>query len=274
MSTSRAARTTVQASDFQFDDDGLFTIGVAYGQADPSALVQLPIDYWALGGAHQRHTINRTPTVHYPGSPQGRCPAETGPHGCTLVEVDASREVMTSPLVCDVLRWETEDVAVDGSTDIPRLEQKLRDQLQRILVNSPAQHLLVSWKITGTGSLVGAIGDDRQVADIIAKLRAEFGLQSPCAWTVSLAANPPTSFPSRWYGEESILGEFLRNVQDRQAGSAEPLDIETLLPEGPTADAVAFIADISDAELQSAVLQRAAAIGVQLLGGHEDDTTH
>ena len=47
------------------------------------------IDYWALGGRHDRSTLFSSPQMaHYAGSPQGRRPDEAGAHGCTLVQVD------------------------------------------------------------------------------------------------------------------------------------------------------------------------------------------
>ncbi len=47
------------------------------------------MDYWALGGRAERTTLFNSPGIaHYPGTPQGRSPAEAGTHGCTLVNVD------------------------------------------------------------------------------------------------------------------------------------------------------------------------------------------
>ena len=42
--------------------------------------------YWALGGRAERTTLFNSPGIaHYPGTPQGRSPAEAGAHGCTVV---------------------------------------------------------------------------------------------------------------------------------------------------------------------------------------------
>jgi DNA repair exonuclease SbcCD nuclease subunit len=267
--TAGGARSQIAVEDFAYEDDGLFAIALAYGQCDVAALSKQPIDYWAMGGSHQKNTISRTPTIHYPGSPQGRRPAEFGPHGCTLVEVDASREVILSPLVTDVLRWETEEITVDESTDITVLQRKLRDCMQRLIVNSATQHLLVSWSITGSGPLIGALRRGSAASDIVAKLRAEFGSQTPCAWTVTLDTNPPKSFAKSWYDEESMLGEFLRNVRELQTNTAEVMDLESLLGEGPEIDEVAQMVDLSNPDTRADVLRRASALGVQMLSGDE-----
>ena len=271
--TSGGVQSQFCVEDFEYEDDGLFTIALAYGQCDPAAMSKQPIDYWAMGGSHQKNTVNRTPSMHYPGSPQGRCPAESGPHGCTLVEVDSSREVIISPLITDVLRWETNDITVDGSTDFTLLEQTLRDHMQRLIVNSATQHLLVSWNISGTGPLIGALRRGTAAADIVAKLRAEFGNQTPCAWTVTLDSNPPASFSKAWYDEESILGEFLRNVRELQANTSETIDLESLLGEGSAVGEVAGMIDLSTSDTRANVLRRASALGVQMLSGDEERYT-
>ena len=42
-------------------------------------MVRTNVSYWALGGRHHRKTFgNRSSTVHYPGTPQGRHPGEAG----------------------------------------------------------------------------------------------------------------------------------------------------------------------------------------------------
>ena len=86
-------------------DESAFTIGLLHanvgGNTDHALyapcsledLAQSGIDYWALGHVHTRQVLReRTPTVVYPGNPQGRHPNETGARGVYLVEVDDYRQ--------------------------------------------------------------------------------------------------------------------------------------------------------------------------------------
>ncbi|MEK6246786.1 MAG: DNA repair exonuclease [Planctomycetales bacterium] len=261
-------RSSVRAKDFDYQDDGMLTVVVAYGQCDQAELARQPVDYWALGGFHQRQTINKAPPIHYSGSPQGRCPTESGPHGCTLVEIDSDRQTVMTPLVTDVLRWHSEHLAINAPTDVHALEQHLQDHLQSLIANSSAQHLLVSWLLTGPAK--GTVCDETTTKQVVEKLRAEFGCQSPCAWTTTIELAPPTSYPPEWYDEESMRGEFLRNVQNMQHDDAEPLDLEALLPLGPQKETLLPIAHIAEPLSRSDTLRHAAAIGAQMVGSEED----
>ncbi len=80
---------TVDARGFHRDAHGLFTIGVAYGTNDSAGHEGDRVHYMALGGRHLQQTVDEQPGIaHFCGSPQGRGPKETGPHGCTVVTVD------------------------------------------------------------------------------------------------------------------------------------------------------------------------------------------
>ena len=103
---SRGPQRPLRPGDFHADPGGLYTIAIAHGDAEPAALQCRGLDYWALGGRHDRSTPQSSPIViHYSGSPQGRWPRELGIHGCTLVQVDAQRQTHTSLIPTDAVRW-------------------------------------------------------------------------------------------------------------------------------------------------------------------------
>ncbi|MCH8047403.1 MAG: DNA repair exonuclease, partial [Planctomycetes bacterium] len=86
---SREEGEPIASYQLRADVGGLFTIAVVSGTADEAELTDSHINYWALGGRANRSTLCTSPVVaHWPGSPQGRSPQETGPHGATLVQVD------------------------------------------------------------------------------------------------------------------------------------------------------------------------------------------
>ncbi|MFT6382943.1 MAG: DNA repair exonuclease SbcCD nuclease subunit, partial [Akkermansiaceae bacterium] len=62
--------------------------------------------YWALGHIHQPEVIREDPWIVYPGNIQGRKVNETGPRGCSLVEVNDALEVTShTHIPLDVVRW-------------------------------------------------------------------------------------------------------------------------------------------------------------------------
>ena len=68
--------------EFSPDAVGLFTLGVACNEAETAALQAQGIHYWALGGRMERNTLFNSPGIaHYPGTPQGRSPAESASMG-------------------------------------------------------------------------------------------------------------------------------------------------------------------------------------------------
>jgi len=84
---------------------------------ETAALALAGIDYWALGGRHDRSTLcSSPPMVHYAGS---RKPTPRGgrPHGCTLVQVDetANRDHLAPT---DAIRWLSQRVVI-GRIDQP-----------------------------------------------------------------------------------------------------------------------------------------------------------
>jgi DNA repair exonuclease SbcCD nuclease subunit len=141
LGVSGDGRQPIRAGEFHPDSTGLATVAAVYGEADAS-LASRGIDYWALGGRHDRQTVGRDVSVagaanrnipgiiHYSGSPQGRRPSESGVHGCTLVQVDELNHLRTNLIPCDAARWLAERVVIEPTTTREDLEARLRDRLR------------------------------------------------------------------------------------------------------------------------------------------------
>ena len=268
-----SGHSVVRPADFQPPDDDLLTIALGYGTCDPAALCSVQVDYWALGGQHKRQCVQRSPAIHYPGTPQGRTPRESGPHGCTLVEVNGDGDISTSPLATDAIRWHAEEVSVDSTMTMAIVEQSLVDRQQRQDVNAGSRGSLISWHITGSGPLMELLQSEAKVTSLLAKLRHATDGKCSAAWSVSLEVGEATSFPDTWYEEESMLGEFLRNVRELQADPSQVIDTESQLPAGELADSLAAIVEFSSPEDRSATLCRAANLGVRMLSGKDSEET-
>ena len=138
-------RHRLQSAEFRATPTNHFRLAVAYGQYDPNALVQQNIHYWALGGDHQRKTLFANPqTAHYAGTPQGRCPDEAGPHGCTLVSIDPDGKIRTQLVTTDAVRWHNERLDVSDAATRGDVQRVLRERLQVLSNEAGDRCLLVS----------------------------------------------------------------------------------------------------------------------------------
>ncbi|MEX0979389.1 MAG: metallophosphoesterase, partial [Pirellulales bacterium] len=117
LGTSTDGQKLLDGADFATDSSGLFSVAVAHGTTDVDALATRGINFWALGGSHTRHTLaSGSVTVHDCGTTQGRHARESGPHGCTLVQVDETDRVLTTFIPTDAVRYFDERVTVDETT--------------------------------------------------------------------------------------------------------------------------------------------------------------
>jgi hypothetical protein len=210
--------------------------------------------------------------AHYPGSPQGRWPDDCGVHGCTLVQVSPPHPARTTPVATDVIRWQTERIAVDAAETREVLETRLRERMQGLVEANPGVDLLVSWKLAGEGPLVARLREGTLAGELVQMLRDEYGHGPPAAWSISLSAEPGAMLPAEWYEQQTIRGDFLRRLRDHQMNPSEPLDLESYLAGGKPAGISAAAAQIPDQATRDRVLREAALLGVDLLSGEEPDS--
>jgi DNA repair protein SbcD/Mre11 len=262
-----------QVGEFKSDVDGLPTIVVAYGQTDPQRLAGELVDYWALGGQTQRQSLgNAQRSIHYAGSPQGRSPQEPGPHGCTLVHIAGDRAIRTQLMPTDVLRWHTERLAIEDDATLDGVRQQLAERVRQLTAEAESRPLIVSWKIRGGLHLAGPAGRRDLAAEWQDWLRKEFFLagSKPALWTNTVELDQP-DLPEAWFDEESMLGDFLRNLRELAAVDPSAVEIAQQIPVSHRIPALAALGEWSREE-HHAVLTEAALTGAQLLGAGERAT--
>lgn len=255
----------VEARGFHRDAHGLFTIGVAYGTDDSPGHEGDRVHYMALGGRHQHQTVDEEPGIaHYSGTPQGRGPTETGPHGCTVVTVDETRRAKTRFVATDTIRWTEQSLEVTASTRQEQLYERMVDRLEKLQAKNPGVDHLVKWSIRGTGPLVNRLRPGGLADELLVDLRRKFGERSPVAWSVSLECHSPLSTPAEWYDQDTVLGDLLRQVRDLEMHET-PFDLRPFLPENLEGDPLTEIASIDSEADRADLLCRAAKLGVDLL---------
>jgi DNA repair exonuclease SbcCD nuclease subunit len=264
---SRDGQRPFRPGQYQADPGGLATIAVVPGSVEAAAIAARGIHYWALGGRHDRATLLQSPTVaHWPGSPQGRRPEHSGAHGCTLVQVDEQGHARTSFLPTDAIRWLDEPVDVDEHTGREDLDGRLRQRVQALLETTPKLDLLISWTIAGSGPLLAELRRGSLGPELLGRLRSEYGLASPAAWSVSLEVEPAGPLPEALYEQQTILGDFLRAVRQYEMNPGESLGLEAYMAEPHLAGALAAAASVADTSARQRVLHDAALLAAHLLG--------
>jgi hypothetical protein len=266
---SRTPGKPLSDSGFHRDALGLFTVGVAYGTAAATGAEGDRVDYMALGGQHQRQTVDQSPGIaHYCGTPQGRDPSEHGPRGCTVVQVDDARQVKTHFVATDAIRWIAETVEISAGTEEDALLAQIEERIARLQTKHTGSDLLISWRITGKGSVLNHIRRGGVSDQMVERLRSRYVTHSPLVWTVGIECNSPLNVPQEWVDEETIMGDLLREFRKLEADPTIPLELEEFLPAefstGQFAE-VALVADEDRAEL----LWAASKLGVDLMDGEE-----
>jgi hypothetical protein len=219
----------------------------------------------ALGGRHRHETVDHEPGIaHYCGTPQGRGPSETGPHGCTVGTVDETGRATTRLVTTDVVRWIAESMEVTATTRSEQLLERMVDRLEKLQAKQPGIDLLVNWEIRGTGPLVNRLRPGGLADELLVDLQRKFGERQPAAWSVSLACRAPLFVPAEWYDQETVLGDYLRQVREFEQNEDLPFELRQFLPDDFGADPLAAIADL-DREERGELLCRAAKLGVDLL---------
>lgn len=180
-------------------------------------LVQAGYDYWALGHVHA-HTILRreTPTVVYPGNPQGLNPLETGPRGCCLVTVENGRVTSLDFRETANVRWFLETVDIAGMEREQDLITSLHGRLQALASTlQPTQKGLVRFKLVGRGPLHRRVSDSQKLDHLRLELLDHSGLLSVPVWTESVqsATQPDVDLEQRREAQD-FLGDFLRLAQE------------------------------------------------------------
>ncbi|HEY1786254.1 MAG TPA: DNA repair exonuclease [Pirellulales bacterium] len=249
---------------------GSVAIALAYGRLAAPAVAAQGIHYWALGGRHRRRVErSEVPVVHYPGTPQGRSPGESGPHGCTLVQVDDAHMLRTRFLPTDLLRWHTETIRLDAHMHRTDLERQI-DQRAQVLLATPGEpQWLVRWRVQAPAALAVKLRRDEAVGQLLAHLRGKFGHRHGGVYSLAIDIQPPERLPETWWQEETIRGEFLRAMRSRLTDGRSAEAWPQTLPSRPLPDGLAAALALDDVATRERVLAQATLLGVDLLSGEE-----
>ena len=261
-------RGALDGSLFSCGEQGPPVIAVGYGDLKPSKSTTQAVHYWALGGRHQRSTEELGNSIlHYPGTPQGRSPAETGVHGCSLVEIDSRCRIETQLVECDGVQWIRRELRLTASTSRRKMERQLVELTKDLLAETRNQPQLVQWAIGGTDRVSWT--SPTVAAEVMAMLRQRFASAAADLWVTGVEFIYPEAFPEPVVDTETIAGDFFEIVQQLRDGLAWPAVLREELAQYPLIEEVAASQIVSSSQQRDALLQLVARLGLDLLGADQ-----
>ena len=257
--------------DMRVPRDGRFFVGLWYcdsqDRLQKDELDELGIDYWAFGGVHQRSSMENLIPAEFCGTPQGRLPSETGPHGCLLVRVTGDEIDDTQFIETDSIRYRTERIDVQSDDDGPKLVARMKSRLQTIRHDVESKKpILVTWEIVDDGPLGRELRQLDSAEAFLDQVRRDTDSRTTNVWSIGLRCLR-ASVPSTMFDEDSILGDFLRVVREMESTDDRLLDVSTYLPETPSARRLVETLHLDTPAARRQLLREVTTMGIDLLSG-------
>jgi exonuclease SbcD len=213
---------------FQRKGDEPFQIGLFHCNAggdtrhDPyaprtvSELVELQLDYWALGHIHESVVLRPSdPFIGYPGNTQGRHINEPGPRGCFLVRVTAQGELDGVPefVATDRIRWLACEIDISGLETMDCLLSRIADEMQELAEPAEGRPVVTRITIRGRGMLHGALIRQNASRELLDELHNAGTQRRPFIWVekLILQTRPNVDLDAR-RGAQDFLGDLLRLI--------------------------------------------------------------
>ncbi len=263
--------------DMRVPRDGRFFVGAWYcddhSKLDDNQLDELGIDYWAFGGVHQRQSLNNLIPAEHCGTPQGRLPSETGPHGCLLVKVTGDDIDETHFIETDAIRYRTESINIDAQDDKPKVIARLKSRMQTIRHEvDGAKPILISWELNDDGELGRELRQLQGNEAFLEMIRREADSSSLKTYSIAVSSHRQ-SVPSTMFDEDSILGDFLRVVRDLEESGDATLDVNSYLPDTAAAKKLAESLHLKTPAARRQLLRDVTTMGIDWLSGNATSAT-
>ena len=193
-------------------------------------LERTKFDYWALGHVHTRQVMReQSPTVVYPGNPQGRHPNETGARGVYLVDIADSGEVSLDFRTVDTVRWEPLEVGIADLENDQGLLEAVDHAVEDARDAADGRDLIIRLSLTGRGPTHASLVREGFVDDIKTQLNDTWAGQRPFTYCerVSNTTSPTVDRNERLKADD-FVGDLLRLVDSFED---HPELLETLYSE-------------------------------------------
>jgi DNA repair protein SbcD/Mre11 len=269
---SSDGRQTIRAAEYTHEADDMYRIAMGFGEADLESLSSERVDYWALGGLHNRTMLRDEGTqMRYCGSPQGRSMEEAESHGCYLVDVDSQHKTQVHAIDLDVFRYSDQTIDADDMAIGRDIRQMMTKRINRLQAEAHGRHILVRWRVQMDLENASVVGP-AALEELIVWLRREFGYGQPAVWSTDIEVLPPKSLPKKWQEEDTILGDYLRTTSEHRKAGAKPINLQSFFENETPGGSVWQAALLEGASAKSKdLVDLSTLLGVDLLRGHKVD---
>ncbi len=263
----------IRAADFRPDPNGLFSIATTYGDADPELLERQAIDYWAIGGLHQRQTLySGNGTAHYAGILQGRSFDTPGKHGCSLISVDEQGNSQMSFLPVDTGRLHNEVIEIDDDADIDQLDQMMRARVKSLADSAGGRFTLIWWTVINSGRIAEQLRFGPLARELTQALQQDFGYCTPSVWTVAVMSELRDAWTDQVGDQNTLRGDYLNLVRQYRLDVSHEGDVKKFLSNNFLEATVSEEMAALEPTRRRRVLDDAAFLGSGLLQGEQPDS--
>ena len=185
-----------------------------------------------LPTAHLPGTSATAGTIHLHGDwkpAQGLRADESGPHGFTLIEIDATGTPRQTFVPAAPARWEHFPIDVSAETSRDDLLQDMASQLEQTQRHDCEKVWLVAWDVTGAGALFELLANPTFRVQLLEELAGLDPAPGVRIHTHALRMHPavPPSRPiadSESGVEKNLAAEFAMRLEERFADPKRAID--------------------------------------------------
>ena len=214
-----------------------FSIGLLHANVDNNSahdsyapctlrdLEDTKMDYWALGHVHTRQVLREpSPTVVYPGNPQGRHPNEPGARGVYIVEVSDAGQVTLDFKAVDVVRWTMLEVDIDGLETDQSLFDKIDQEVTLCQDNADGRDMVYRLVLNGRGALHDSLRRPGFVDDLLERVNDTGPWVRPFVWCERIRVSTASLIDREQQRQRSdFVGDLVRLCDELQ-GAPNGLD--------------------------------------------------
>ena len=190
----------------------------SYASCSISDLEKTGIDYWALGHIHTRSVLRQdSPSIVYPGNPQGRHPNEPGARGVYLVDVNDFGPVQLQFRSVDMVRWESRDLPIGGLEDEQQALDTIFDLAGSVLEEAEGRSVVLRLVLGGRGPMDRWLRRSGTVEDLLEELNEGYASRSPWLWCERIQLETESLIDREQIRErEDFAGDLARLVRDME----------------------------------------------------------
>ncbi|MBU1627358.1 DNA repair exonuclease [bacterium] len=204
------------------DDSSAFEIGLLhcnvesnkdhgpYASCSKNDLVNIGLDYWALGHIHKGGIIPADTYLVYPGNTQGLKINESGKKGCYIVEVENNQVITPEFKVLSRIVWETFEIDITNVETIDNIISLLEEECMQMIEKSLNCSFLLRVILNGRNNIGSDLNPD-ELDKIIGVINEKNINNEPFYWITEIISEvKPYHDLDKLMEDNEFLGDLLR----------------------------------------------------------------